>query len=495
MRPRTFLFAFLFLLPTLLFGQGPGIWTQTSQPWTVSGTNISRPSGLVNMGSDTLVVSPASTRVGIGTNNPQVPLHIGGAYSRIRLAGADNYPSIAIAPATGDEISMTSTFAGFSFANVTKSYYILNAAIPAGNIGTVIDINATGGVTFKEALGKFSPQVNAHLPSTIYCTAGTELNLFKESCFYSPDSSVKYIGYSPMLGLSNLDECVRFSFAPTNGWSTNTLRCLWSKGMDTVLSSNLTFIVSPTTAGTGTNRTCLFIGDSTMEGTMTAELLTLFSTNAMALTLIGTDSNQVTNKWEGQSGWTYSEFATNASSPFILAGAFDFNFYLTNNAFTIGPRDWVIFQLGINGFGTQTTLSDATNFATQELSALHYMATNILAVVPGCRIAVAIPYLGAHGEDGTAANYGALLSHLQAYASQSVFITKLLQSYASYGITAIVPAGISVDPIYGYSSGTVQRSYRIVSTLSRCGNEFHPIAAGYYQAADCFFSFLKCNEP
>lgn len=58
MKNRAF-FAFIVLLPSLLFGQGPGIWTQTPQTWVKDGTNVNFAEGNVYFRSPTNLTYPS----------------------------------------------------------------------------------------------------------------------------------------------------------------------------------------------------------------------------------------------------------------------------------------------------------------------------------------------------------------------------------------------------------------------------------------------------
>ena len=103
------------------------------------------------------------------------------------------------------------------------------------------------------------------------------------------------------------------------------------------------------------DKTALVIGDSTVDfDTMTAKMLELFTENGSTLTLLGTlGDGTTTNKNEGRSGWTTSDYFTNKKyndvvNPFYNPDTetFDFKYYMNQQGYT--SVDFVIIQLGIN---------------------------------------------------------------------------------------------------------------------------------------------------
>lgn len=103
------------------------------------------------------------------------------------------------------------------------------------------------------------------------------------------------------------------------------------------------------------DKTALVIGDSTVDfDTMTAKMLELFTENGAELTLLGTlGDGTTTNKNEGRSGWTTSDYFTNKKyndvvNPFYNPDTetFDFKYYMNQQGYT--SVDFVIIQLGIN---------------------------------------------------------------------------------------------------------------------------------------------------
>ena len=75
------------------------------------------------------------------------------------------------------------------------------------------------------------------------------------------------------------------------------------------------------------------------------------ATNVFKLRFAGTQGTAPTNH-EGRGGWRLSSLnagSASAASPMTnAAGAFDFNYYLTNNGITLLSNDWVLVNLGIN---------------------------------------------------------------------------------------------------------------------------------------------------
>lgn len=240
-------------------------------------------------------------------------------------------------------------------------------------------------------------------------------------------------------------------------------------------------------------RKLLVIGDSTTSGGYTvARANSNCWESGYQLTPIGTQGSG-TNKHEGRSGWTAAMFYSGNTSPFTNAGAFDFNFYLTNNSLTMERNDWVMFNLGINDMFSYTNDATALTAITNFLSTVSNMVVNIQATVPGVRVGLCVPIPPSQSQDAFGANYGT--DYYQSRYRRHRFL--LAEKIAQYSLTGlkIVPISTALDTLYNMNTTTAAVNSRNATTRSYQSNGVHPDVSGYDQIGDAIFWFLKGQVP
>lgn len=135
-------------------------------------------------------------------------------------------------------------------------------------------------------------------------------------------------------------------------------------------------------AGSGTNRNILIIGDSRIEMGIPKGFLTdLFNNDAMSINLLGT-RGQTPNLHEGRSGWWAQLYCENSSyngvdNPFYNNG-FDFSYYMNNQNFE--SVDIVIINLGkndVNKYGANVFI----NYIDQMIASIKDYDANIKIIL------------------------------------------------------------------------------------------------------------------
>ena len=177
-----------------------------------------------------------------------------------------------------------------------------------------------------------------------------------------------------------------------------------------------TMTVVAASNGNGTTRKVLTIGDSTTAaGYYLAQAKRLFdSGSGLAVTLLGTktqtvnaaDGTSETVNDEGVSGQTATWFYTNASSPFVFTGAFNFSTYMSNNSYSMTTGDWVLINVKINDEFNYTTDAGVQGAITTRLAAINGMIASIHAYNANIRIGILSGIPPYRTQDGFGTLYG-----------------------------------------------------------------------------------------
>ena len=253
--------------------------------------------------------------------------------------------------------------------------------------------------------------------------------------------------------------------------------------------------VASSLAGSGKNPTCLFIGDSTTAaGKYTGELVNLFASDVMDATLIGTINSGPGNYHEGRGGWTVAKYYTDATSPFVFSGAFDFQQYMNTNGFT--GVDWVFFHLGINDVFGQSSDAGVNSIANGAVSQLDAMITNMKAYDPTIKFGMLVTIPPSAHQDAFGANYANGQTQWRYKRNIMLFIKTFISAFA--GRTGenihVVPFNVNLDTEHNMVASEVAANSRTTRTVYRQGNGVHPADEGYNQMADVAFAFLKYQE-
>lgn len=327
------------------------------------------------------------------------------------------------------------------------------------------------------------------LPPKYYQVGGTAPRLYMQNLMYTDIKNVLFTQRG--WGLLK-DRYIELS-NPTAGQSYWTEFTAKNRNEEqTQCSVNKVPVVSASkTAHNGESIKILAIGDSTTaHGYIMAELINLCEKDSITVTSLGTISKSVADadgntrnfKIEGRSGWaTYDYLATESfngnTNAFLNNGAFDFSNYISANS--IDTPDWVFIKLGIND--TWRPMNSTTT-----LDNLKAMIESIHAYNADIKIGIALvlpPYLG----EGT--TQAALKDHVLRLNINKTLIDGLQNMANVY----LIPINCYLDTSYGFTLSDVAIGGRISTTIRTASDVTHPSPEGYYQIADAYYAFLKCN--
>jgi lysophospholipase L1-like esterase len=147
------------------------------------------------------------------------------------------------------------------------------------------------------------------LPPTFYGLQGRENSIYFDNI--TPAAGSEY--YWDVSGISvGQQQSERWTWTATgaSGAVTATIS-LHDKLTGVQLGSGAVSVkAAASTAGSGSTKTCMFVGDSlTQAGTYTGEVVTIAGSDVMGVSLIGT-RGAGSNKHEGRGGWRVDDFAT-----------------------------------------------------------------------------------------------------------------------------------------------------------------------------------------
>lgn len=200
---------------------------------------------------------------------------------------------------------------------------------------------------------------------------------------------------------------------------------------------------------------------------------------------------------EAVTGKTFAYYYSNASSPFVNSGSFDFANYLTTTSQTMSSNDWVLFNLGINDMTSLLNLSDQTTEAAIAVIILDItnMITNIKAAVSGVRIGIALTIPPAQDQDAFGNSASVTITRFRYRQNRDMLVSALLQAFDNIIANVyIIPYGMNLDTWNNMQTHPVYINNRNTKLTSRQSDDVHPASGGYYQLADALYFFLRGNE-
>ena len=323
--------------------------------------------------------------------------------------------------------------------------------------------------------------LNLVVPPKIYGVSNKEIALYLDNITASKLDNYMFRKVS---GTGDLKSRNRIIYnIDTTGWADKTKLEIYNDNGDKIKDLEIPFKIASETANDGIIKKCIFIGDSFIaNASITSELVKLFDNDVMNVELLGTRGSG-TNKHEGRSGWSsYDYVATssfnNFTNSFLNNGIFDFGYYINQNA--IDTPDYVFIQVGINDIwrpmnGTKTTQN------------LQTMINSIKAFNSNFKVGIALvcpPYLGEYGVNNK-------YNHLKRIKLNETIIDAFSNKESEN--IFIVPINVNLDTIYNFTIGTTVINSRNSNTINDCTDTTHPAKSGYYQIADSYYCFLKCN--
>ena len=364
------------------------------------------------------------------------------------------------------------------------------------------------------------------LPDTMYALEGREFVIYFDNVIraqfpldcYDIDVSTTATSYKSyrQFHLAN-----RWSFTPTSadaGSNNITISIYFNNTLLT--SKTCTIVTKALTSGTGATRQFIMIGDSiTAAGRYHAELVRFGLTDPMTITQLGTnthsdkaDSTYVTRtvSHNGHAGNAIADYYSNFTFPFHFDGStgtvqnpfiensgelFNFAYYLSHEGYSLNSGDWVTIELGGNDAyqGMETEALMVAKLATMKTQ-LDYMIANIQANSPsGIRIALFLPLQPSSSQDAAGRSYFSG----KRRKDFSYCIKRVAEMYyTNYSsLFPLIPYNACLDTVNNTQvDPTAVLNSRNLTTYSQQSNCIHPGLPGYWQFADCLYSFLKGNE-
>jgi lysophospholipase L1-like esterase len=332
------------------------------------------------------------------------------------------------------------------------------------------------------------------LPPTIYAVDGKEVNIYFDNLLAGDAENFDW----DIESSKGTQQNERWTFTPTSqdvGSHAFIVKSYKNKEIQ-VSEASANIVVTDSSNGTGVTKTCLFIGDSiTAAGKYTdavGGLLNLFSgAEPMGITLIGTQG-VTPNLHEGYGGWTINKFFTDASSPFVKSGAFNFSQYMTDNSFT--SVDVVGIMLGTNDVSVPFTDDDVLAAALTAFAQLEGMITNIKSFNENVKIGIMITTPPSKDQDAFGENYGAGTTRWKHKRKNLIWVKNLIMQFAGRENEGIylVPVNLNLDTVHNMSKASAAPwNSRTSETIERQNNGVHPADTGQYQIADVIYYWLK----
>lgn len=328
-------------------------------------------------------------------------------------------------------------------------------------------------------------------PTYVFGVQGRECNVYYDNLFLSAatDYNIDAIHSTP-LGTSQNE---RWTWTPSGAVSSGTLTIGASdkRTGDRLVGKIISPRSAASSAGSGANKKLIVVGDSLVAAnTITQTLLDVAGADVMGVTLYGTLGTG-SNKHEGRSGWTVSQYVS-SGSPFYIGGVVDFDAYLTANSFP--DPDWVLIQLGINDIFAQATDVGARTVALSRMTMLGTLITSIKAAGASIKVGLVLPPPPSIDQDAFGASYGAAYSRWRHKRNILIWCREMIAAFSGQEGDRIylVPAGLSLDTSHNMSrASSAAWNSRSTENVARQNNGVHPANSGYQQIGDAIWAFLK----
>lgn len=335
------------------------------------------------------------------------------------------------------------------------------------------------------------PAPDIVMPAYLYGVQGREMNVYFDNLHLADASEYLHdVTTSSAVGAHQNE---RWTYTPAGALAAGTfVYSAHDKRTGTSLVSKTAQLrAAASTAGTGTTKKVMVIGDSLVgAGTITQTLLD--NADGMGVTLLGTLGTGL-NKHEGRGGWSITTYTTNyAGNPFWIGGQVDFPGYLAAN--TVDTPDWVLIHLGINDCFGQTSDAACSALADSLFTSLDTLIASIKAAGAGVKVGLLIPSPPSFDQDSFGANYTTAQNRWRFKRNILIWARQLIAKYAGQEANRIyiVPSNVNLDTVNNMSrAAAAPINSRTTLTSQRQNNGVHPATEGYRQIGDAVWAFLK----
>ena len=352
--------------------------------------------------------------------------------------------------------------------------------------GYIID----GGI-YKETSLSEQFAVDVVVAPKIPAVVGKELNIYFENILNDKANDYQ-IDFICSVGQQQNE---RWTLVPTvAGTYAMTIKIF--KKFVQVKQINTSVVIKAASVGNGISKKLLIIGDSTTANSLMAnELNNVFTSDVMNLELIGTKGTAPV-KHEGISGWTVNHFYTDATSPFVFSGVFDFAQYMSANGFS--NTDYVVVNLGINDVFSYSYDGALNTKIAEMLTQYQSIINGIKAFDTNIKIGLGITIPPNGNQDAFGKDYASSQTRFRYKRNNFLWAKALVNAFKdleSQGIY-LIPFNSHIDTVNNFDRETVAVNSRNTLQVVRSARNggVHPALSGYYQIADMYFYWLKSFE-
>ncbi len=344
-----------------------------------------------------------------------------------------------------------------------------------------------------------------NIPSKIYAVTGIETNVYFENI------TEDYTKFDWDVTCSKGMQLERgYRVTPTDsdaGSYPLTIKATLKTNKSLTMSKTATLVISASTAGSGTTKTVIVLGDSTTNaGKPIESLVENFSNDGMTVTPLGTRGT-APYKHEGRSGWRLETYFTTQSvdytdgrghveNPFYnpTSETFDADYYFANSG--VAKPDWFIVNMGINDVFSPTNDSDLESIIDTCLGYLDSIVSSVGSASPNTKIGICLTIPPNHSQDAFGKAYSCGQTRDRYKRNNTLWVHDVIEHFTSNASVYLIPINSSLDTIYnmGMEALPVNARNTDVTCQSPIGNGgVHPVASGYWQIADVYTAFLKAN--
>lgn len=323
------------------------------------------------------------------------------------------------------------------------------------------------------------------IPSVVNIVDGIGQTFYKGNMTSEIDISFRLFGAEGGINPSGggavaKDRNTHYEININNGQTLPVEFSLHSRERVPLDNRTVTFNKVASTSGNGNSVKALCIGDSiTARGFWTQDLLDLEASDGLNVSLLGTQGT-APNLHEGYGGETVDWFYTDAASPFVFSGSFNFAQYLSTN--TIDDPDYVCIHLGVNDIGDAVNDTAATTITENASVQLEDMISQFKAANADVKVFIMLPITSSFDVSAWDAAFGGSILNWRYNANRSKWCNTMIDNFdfrTSENIH-VLPTNITIDNINSYDTS----------------DPIHPLddGIGYEAMAKTVFSFMKVLE-
>lgn len=359
------------------------------------------------------------------------------------------------------------------------------------------------GYILPEYIINQSEEFPLNLPSKVYASVGTEMNVYFDNLVDGKDIDYDFDVVCDV-GM-HLERGYRVTATAANaGEYTLTIKAK-RKSDGSTMTKTATLIIADEDAGNGQNAKVIVLGDSTTDGTNSNVIVKLranFEDDVMAVTPVGTRGASPNNH-EGRSGWRFNTYMTSAGSDNVVNAffnptteTFDANYYFETS--NVEKPEWFFINLGINdmfGFSNDESLLSDIDARTAQCDA---MIASIRSASPNTKCVVCLTIPPNYSQDAFGKEYKCGQNRNRYKRNNVLWVKRLIEEYdgrESEGIY-VCPINVCLDTLYnmGFDTWPVNARNTDITYKSPYANGgVHPVVSGYWQIADMYKAFIKAN--